>query len=35
MTAKMLFNDYQPFIKGDLQKQIQIIKNNTIQLQLN
>jgi hypothetical protein len=35
MDAKGLFNDYQPFIKGDLQKQIQIIKNNTKQLQTN
>lgn len=35
MTAKLLFNDYHPFIKGDFEKQIQIIKNNTIQLQTN
>jgi hypothetical protein len=35
MDAKMLFDTYQPFIKGDLQKQIQIIKNNTKQLQTN
>jgi hypothetical protein len=35
MDAKVLFDTYQPFIKGNLEKQIQIIKNNTKQLQIN